>query len=80
MNCKMQRRWSTSNYIIMCLSGTWVPTCIRTVFGFWGGTINGRVHTVVHIYVCTIMEDASVRVRVSVYREKIKTNSWSFEK
>ena len=37
-------------------------------------------YTVVHIYVCTIMEDASVRVRVSVYREKIKTNSWSFEK
>jgi hypothetical protein len=24
-------------------------------------------YTVVHIYVCTIMEDASVRVRVSVY-------------
>ena len=77
MNCKMQRRWSTSNYIIMCLSGT----CIRTVFGFWGGTINGRVHTVVHIYVCTIMEDASVRVRVSVYSRKNKNKlTWSFEK
>ena len=70
----MQRRWSTSNYIIMCLSGTGTGTCIRTVFGFWGGTINGRVHSSTYIRVYNYGRCELEYVLVSTV-EKIKTNS-----
>lgn len=73
----MQRRWSTSNYILSCV---YQVHAFEQFLAFGEGqSMEG--YTVVHIYVCTIMEDASVRVRVSVYSRKNKNKlTWSFEK
>jgi len=56
----MQRRWSTSNYIIiMCISGTCVQVHAFEQFLAFGEGQSMEGYTVVHIYVCTIMEEAS---------------------